>query len=480
MIRILDYQSKDGKDMFLVEYPGRGQRWVFSIMIGGQYKDEKAALKYRYEQKLNQENPLRTPELPSGTATVSVSDITNSSVVATQASVRQDVREPLKCICQQTHAVQGDETINCSMCLKKSHVKCVRAEGITSGEIREWQCPFCRLLHMDPFNPGVDLLMFTTTPRNMLQPSAQEGTLTVRFNVHAGQAKDWEAQKCSVSVRCVAIGPWRSIPKGPLWPREVTATVNSFKDVFKILPGKYGHVRREVASKEVSDMIRPNANSVSLQYRTEAPSPGQSAQPPRFVFAVVVASAKGKKEILSIIKRPSEEECQARDVAIVRQCQYQFDQIQKSSDDLVVQTSTDFDIFSTRCPLSLCEMDTPVRGIDCEHIQAYDAESYIDVNLKTRNVEKRWKCPVCSRITRPEDLIVDEFVKQGMEKARKEVDIDECGLIKRFKLHVSTASWEILPDEAIQGQESESEDEYPNEPGVKKQKVEAEIILDDD
>jgi len=287
-IRLLEYKQEDEKDMYLVEYPGKGQKWVFSFMIGGQYKEEKAALKYRYEQKTVQVQAGGQPDNLNST----LSAITEDGVIPPSAAVQKgpavEQRESLKCICQQQHATSGEEVIACCVCSKKSHVRCVRAEGFSPIELKDWQCPFCRILHMDPFNPGVELLMFTTTPRNMLAPSSQDGNLSMRFNVQPNVLKEWQAKKMSVVVRCVGLGPKSlNVPKGPLWPREVTATVNSYKDVFKILAGKYGHVRREVPSKEISDLMKPNSNSLTITYRTDAPPANTQTQPPRFLFGVI-------------------------------------------------------------------------------------------------------------------------------------------------------------------------------------------------
>jgi len=487
MLRILEFKVQDGKDMFLVEYPGKGQKWVHSFTIGGQYKEEKAAVKFRFEQKANGGNSFPVGAIQNSTSKDHLLESSSTAVtVGYSSNARSDVREALKCICQQQHATAGEDIISCSLCLKKSHVRCVRAEGLSHAEIKEWQCPLCRILHMDPFNPGLELLMFTTTPRNMLAPSSQDSTMTMRFNVQPNVLKEWQSKKISLSVRCVGLGPKSmNVPKGPLWPREVTASVNSYKDVFKILPGKYGHVRREVAGKEISDLIKPNSNTVSVQYKTEQAPMNATVQPPRFLFGVVASEPKSKIDILSIIRHPSVDECRERDVSLVRAAQANFDSLQTS--DIVIETRADFDIIHTRCPLSLCEMETPVRGIECEHIQCYDADAYVDVNIRTRNVEKRWICPVCSKIVRPEDLIVDEFVLDAIKKAKDDIGLDEYGgFMKRLKLNFAdggVGNWEVLPDEEAEGEGSDDEDddEVSGGPVAKKSRgggEEEEIILD--
>jgi hypothetical protein len=475
-IRLLEFKQENGKDMYLVDYPGKDQKWVYSFMIGGQYKEEKAALKFRYEQKLGAQT-LQAPD-----ANMMPIDSGRSSEIHQDGvkPVLQESKDILKCICQQQQATAGEDVITCSTCSKNSHVRCVRAEGQTASEIKEWQCPFCRLLHMDPFNPGVELLMFTATPRNMLAAASQEGNLSMRFNVQPNVLKDWQAKKMSVVVRCVGLGPKSlNVPKGPLWPKEASASVNTFKDVFRIQPGKYGHVRREVPSKEITDLVKPNSNTVTLSYRTETPSNTQ-LQPPRFMFGVVACEGRSKQDILSLIKRLSIEEAKSRDIQIVEQAHANFLSLQ--SQELIIETKADFDILHTRCPLSLWELSTPVRGIECEHLDCYDADSYVDVNIKTRNVEKRWRCPVCSKLVRPEDLVIDEFLVDGMSKARSELQLpSDEPLLKRFKLDAQKRVWITLEDEALEGEESddeESDETGPDQKKRKKDEVDEEIILD--
>ena len=482
-VRLLEFKLEEGKDMYLVEYPGKGQRWVYSFMIGGQYKDEKAALKFRYEERNGISAPVSAPTATSSAADAIIdSDMIDASVAATNGPVIE-ARETLKCICQQQHAMSGEEIVTCSLCLKKSHLRCIRAEGQSALEVKEWQCPFCRILHMDPFNPGVELLMFASTPRNMLAASSQDGTLTMRFNVQPNVMKEWQNKKMSIVVRCVGLGPKSlNVPKGPMWPKDVTASVNSYKDVFKILPGKYGHVRREVPSKEISDLVKPNSNTVTVAYKTEAPAANSQLQPPRFLFGVVACEGKSKADILTMIKRPSVAEAKERDVILVQQAQLVFNSLQTK--ELVIETKADFDIVNTRCPLSLWEIDTPVRGIECEHLQCYDANSYVDVNIKIRNVEKRWRCPVCSKLARPEDLIVDEFLLEGMRGAKVALQVSvEEGLMKRLKLDTNRSEWDILEDEELQGEGSDDEYEEDYGGAAKRRRKEdtaaaEEIILD--
>jgi len=364
--------------------------------------------------------------------------------------------ESLKCICQQVYATANEEIITCSVCTRRSHLKCVRADGIRESELISWQCPFCRLLYMDPFSPGLEIVAYAITPRNMNLPSSVDGTLAMRFSIDPSQLKEWQAKKIGLSVRSIVISHKSlRLAQGPLWPKEVTASVNSFRDVFKILPAKYGHVRREPLAKSIDDLIRPNSNTVNLHYHSPVET---TAQAPRFLFAVIAAENRGKTQLLGELRRPGVEEARERDAAILRMLQIRAAQMQ-SAELQVDQSSWDSDIMRSRCPISLCEIEVPARGADCEHLQTFDAEAFIDVNMRVRNVEKRWRCPVCSKVAKPETLEVDSFVAEGISRAR--LADPEAGTIRLQLLLTPNPHWEVLPEEAAQGEESEDEQDEP-------------------
>lgn len=59
-------------------------------------------------------------------------------------------------------------------------------------------------------------------------------------------------------------------------------------------------------------------------------------------------------------------------------------------------------------------MDIPARGRDCEHLQCFNLETYIEM---TRAMSpKRWKCPICKK--KCFDLLVDCYQLQILEEIR--------------------------------------------------------------
>jgi len=73
---------------------------------------------------------------------------------------------------------------------------------------------------------------------------------------------------------------------------------------------------------------------------------------------------------------------------------------------------------SLRCPLTVCRMKTPVRGVDCLHPQCVDLEAFLAFSNRT----SIWQCPVCMKPLKYEDLLVDYKMLEILEKTKLEVD----------------------------------------------------------
>ncbi|KAJ8124898.1 hypothetical protein O1611_g8742 [Lasiodiplodia mahajangana] len=73
----------------------------------------------------------------------------------------------------------------------------------------------------------------------------------------------------------------------------------------------------------------------------------------------------------------------------------------KANDPDVVATST---VLSLKCPLSYMRIRTPCRSVLCNHIQCFDASSY----LQLQEQGPQWICPVCNKSAPFENLAIDD------------------------------------------------------------------------
>eukprot|EP01004_Peranema_trichophorum_P001968 NODE_1259_length_2040_cov_73.537298_g1067_i0.p1 GENE.NODE_1259_length_2040_cov_73.537298_g1067_i0~~NODE_1259_length_2040_cov_73.537298_g1067_i0.p1 ORF type:complete len:637 (+),score=134.68 NODE_1259_length_2040_cov_73.537298_g1067_i0:52-1962(+) len=109
---------------------------------------------------------------------------------------------------------------------------------------------------------------------------------------------------------------------------------------------------------------------------------------------------------------------------------------------------------SLQCPLSFMRIAVPSKGLECKHIQCFDLESFLVTNLgrkkkrKEREKEREryestgswdrdremrereardkksnddWRCPVCTKILRKEDLYVDKYFLDILNKAEPKI-----------------------------------------------------------
>lgn len=97
-----------------------------------------------------------------------------------------------------------------------------------------------------------------------------------------------------------------------------------------------------------------------------------------------------------------------------------------SSGGLVVEVAT----VSLRCPLSLARLTTPVKGVDCTHLQCFDMGMFLAYARRSR----KFVCPVCNRPTAaPERLWVSPLLAEAL---RRFPDADEVEVREIGRAHV--------------------------------------------
>lgn len=106
-----------------------------------------------------------------------------------------------------------------------------------------------------------------------------------------------------------------------------------------------------------------------------------------------------------------------------------------------------------RCPLGMCVMDSserhfPVRGKRCKHFQCFDLYTFLAYNrqkyfeypaenlTKTlsekeeKRLARKWRCPHCNEICRPQDLMYDLYICDIIRKAVQiDAEMDQVRLL---------------------------------------------------
>lgn len=89
--------------------------------------------------------------------------------------------------------------------------------------------------------------------------------------------------------------------------------------------------------------------------------------------------------------------------------------INKARDpDIVVGSSK----MSLKCPLSTLRINLPCRATTCKHTQCFDAISF----LQLQEQGPTWVCPICNNPVAFENLAVDEYFREILEKTPKNID----------------------------------------------------------
>ncbi|KAH8196613.1 hypothetical protein TruAng_009207 [Truncatella angustata] len=87
----------------------------------------------------------------------------------------------------------------------------------------------------------------------------------------------------------------------------------------------------------------------------------------------------------------------------------------KANDPDVVATSQ---VLSLKCPLTYGRLKNPCRSTTCNHIQCFDVTSY----LYLQEQGPQWICPICNKSATFENLAVDEYVKDILDRTHEDTE----------------------------------------------------------
>ncbi|XP_042145113.1 E3 SUMO-protein ligase PIAS2-like [Ixodes scapularis] len=73
----------------------------------------------------------------------------------------------------------------------------------------------------------------------------------------------------------------------------------------------------------------------------------------------------------------------------------------------------DFLTVSLNCPLKKTRLQVPCRGVDCRHVQCFDALAYLELNEST--LRPFWRCPVCDQSVKVKELRIDLFTLEMLD-----------------------------------------------------------------
>lgn len=92
------------------------------------------------------------------------------------------------------------------------------------------------------------------------------------------------------------------------------------------------------------------------------------------------------------------------------------EKLASNSDNEIATTSLRV---SLKCPVGKMRMTVPCRSTQCNHLQCFDARTFIQMNEK----KPTWICPICDRPAEYVTLIIDGLFSEILVKASDSIDI---------------------------------------------------------
>lgn len=181
-------------------------------------------------------------------------------------------------------------------------------------------------------------------------------------------------------------------------PIEIYVDGVNTKQYVKGLKGKAGTCRPADLTSYIKDINRQF--TINIVY--------SDAAEPYIVYLYVVDSRTPEDITRMVVDSPNFIPSSLTKGAIRKE--YELNQ----DDDIIMATSS----ISLRCPLSYARMTYPVKSIQCDHIQCFDALSFLSMQERIPS----WICPVCSAKINQQLLALSKYMEEILHATSDEVD----------------------------------------------------------
>lgn len=182
-----------------------------------------------------------------------------------------------------------------------------------------------------------------------------------------------------LQLRCFQLKD--ELANGTCWPVSTQVSVNGFNVPItqRAPPGQANpsKVLRELPAN-LFPFTRVGSNKVEV--RT-----GESADV--YAFMIHLVEVRDINDLVAEVTRASE------NITYEQAKQDVVKSFGDEDEDDVVALST---ILSVRCPLGLCVISLPARGLHCKHLQCFDLRTFLQFNKKARS--RAYRCTVCHNV----------------------------------------------------------------------------------
>lgn len=262
----------------------------------------------------------------------------------------------------------------------------------------EWYCEKCRAEVFDPFY---------TVNRTVYEPAfvrfaRSASALRIEYVLLDKDLNELYARRdpnpvamtpgsLELQLRCFALKD--DLAAGHCWPATTQLYVNSFGVPLtqRSPPGSANpsKVLRELPAN-IFQYSRVGRNVIELR-TTDNPS--------LFAFSIQVVEIRNVNDLVTeIIDASKNITYEAAKQEVIKS----FGGDDDDDDDGIVATCT---MLSIRCPLGLCVINLPARGLHCKHLQCFDLKTFLLFSRKARS--KAWRCTVCHNVS----AMMSQFVE---------------------------------------------------------------------
>ncbi|GAB1320754.1 E3 SUMO-protein ligase pli1 [Madurella fahalii] len=149
---------------------------------------------------------------------------------------------------------------------------------------------------------------------------------------------------------------------------------------------------------DITDLLRLKpagyANTVEFTY---------ALTQKKFYLSVVVCKTFPVEDLVTRIQKKIRKEFVVAEIT------------KKANDPDVVATSQNL---SLKCPITYMRLRVPCRALSCNHIQCFDATSY----LQLQEQGPQWICPICNKPAPFDQLAIDEYAREILAKTSDSVE----------------------------------------------------------
>jgi MIZ/SP-RING zinc finger len=220
------------------------------------------------------------------------------------------------------------------------------------------------------------------------------------------------------------------------YPKSLVLFING-QIAFDLAPPKPLRKRRDDPI-DITKFLRSGANNLRFEIR-ELFNDGSE-----YKLGIFLCKAVQDKEIKESIDTENSECSKMRLVQILLK--------QQNSLEVVAEESS---VVELTCPVSQIRVCLPARGKDCEHLRCFDLDGFIFALRHTANINLRWKCPICAKQLRPENLVIDGFFLEILNQTQLKSVIFE-----------TDGTWRQASSQGQKEEESENEKEEDDGPYV--------------